>query len=247
MTTTLFITRLYRNSVNATSSFFTRSKFTGISPKVRELRKLTSLPSDLHQAIIGMLLGDAGCFRTSKSPTSNSRLEFSFGKDRHVFAKFIEELLKEFITTSVTSLLVHATPGGPKSHTSFRLKTLALPVFHYYRDLFYKLNPVTGKFVKIVPENILELLTPIVLAHLVMGDGNYQSDRKTIRIYTNGFTYEDVDRLAKAIHTKFGIAVGVRPDGPNQYILAIGAKELNKFQELVRSHMHASMLYRIGL
>lgn len=89
MTTTL-LSRVFRASVNATSNslnkVFLRLKSTEGTSK-QELRKLTSLPLALHQAVIGMLLGDAGCYRTSKSPTSNSRLEFSFGKDRLAFAQ----------------------------------------------------------------------------------------------------------------------------------------------------------------
>lgn len=116
-----------------------------------------------------MLLGDAGCYRTSKSLTSNSRLEFSFGQHRLVFAQFVEALLKEYVNTPVTPLLVQAIKGGEKNHTSYRLKTLALPVFNYYRELFYKLDESTGKYIKVIPSNINELLSPIVLAHLVMG------------------------------------------------------------------------------
>jgi hypothetical protein len=80
-----------------------------------------------------------------------------------------------------------------------------------------------------------------------MGDGNFHTDTRTIRIYTNGFTYEDVVLLANAISSKYGITVGVRHDRKQQYILAIGAKSLGKFRELVRPHMHETMLYRIGL
>jgi hypothetical protein len=153
MTTTL--SRLIRVSVNATSSYISkvivRYKYTGANSTVRALRQLTSLPTALNDAIIGMLLGDAGCYRTSNSPTSNSRLEFSFGRQRLVFAQFVQGLLKEFIQTSVTPLLVAAVKGDDKIHTSYRLKTIALPVFNFYRDLFYKLNPITGKYIKIVP------------------------------------------------------------------------------------------------
>jgi hypothetical protein len=120
-------------------------------------------------------------------------------------------------------------------------------VFNYYRHLFYKLDAVTGKYVKVIPTNILELLSPVVLAHLMMGDGNFQSDANTIRIYTNGFSKSDQESLATAIGLKFGITVRVRHDRNDQYILVIGPSELAKFQALVSPHMHDSMLYRVGL
>ena len=73
----------------------------------------------------------------------------------------------------------------------------------------------TGRYVKRVPENIGELITSSALpmttaiAAFVMGDGNFQSDVNTIRIYTNGFTHDDVTRLAKAITQRYNIYVGV--------------------------------------
>ena len=36
-------------------------------------------------------------------------------------------------------------------------------------------------------------------------------------------------------------------DRNNQYILTIGAKELDKLRSLVSEHMHPTMNYRIGL
>lgn len=58
-----------------------------ISSIVMGLRQGTSLPVPLHNLMIGLLLGDAGVYRTTKSLTSNSRLEFSFGQHRILFAK----------------------------------------------------------------------------------------------------------------------------------------------------------------
>lgn len=106
-------------------------------------RSVTQLPKALHDAIIGMLLGDAGAYRTG-SPTSNTRLEFSFGAGREVFAEYVGTLLSLYCNTPVSSLKVAATVGGTL-HKSFRLKTVALPLFNYYRDLFYAMDPATGK------------------------------------------------------------------------------------------------------
>ena len=54
--------------------------------------------------------------------------------------------------------------------------------------MFYKLDNNSGKFKKIVPENIHDLMNPIVLAYLIMGDGNFDKGRNRVRIYTNSFT-----------------------------------------------------------
>lgn len=72
------------------------------------------------------------------------------------------------------------------------------------------------KRVKIVPSNIFELLDPIVLAYLIMCDGNYDHSRNRVRIFTNSFTKEEVELLAKSINDKFGIYAGVLHDKNDQ-------------------------------
>jgi hypothetical protein len=57
-----------------------------VSARVAMIRKAAYLPSHLNNIMIGVLLGDAGCYRTTKSLSSNSRLEFSFGQHRALFA-----------------------------------------------------------------------------------------------------------------------------------------------------------------
>ena len=59
-------------------------------------------------------------------------------------------------------------------------------------------------------------MNPIVLAYLLMSDGNFDINRKRIRIYTNSFKKEEVQLLANAINMKFGIYVGVLHDRKDQ-------------------------------
>jgi hypothetical protein len=106
--------------------------------------------------------------------------------------------------------------GQNKTYINFRLKTLTLPLFNKYRDMFYVINSLYNKYEKIIPENIYELLDPIVLAYLIMGDGNFNKGRNRVRIYTNSFTKDQVESLALAIDKKFGIYTGVLQDNKNQ-------------------------------
>ena len=41
--------------------------------------------------------------------------------------------------------------------------------------------------------------------------------------------------------------VGVLHDRKDQWILTIGAKQLEKLRKLVKPYFHSSLLYRIGL
>ena len=80
-----------------------------------------------------------------------------------------------------------------------------------------------------------------------MTDGNFDKSRNRVRVYTNSYTKEDVERLASSINSKLGIYVGVLHDRRDQWILTIGAKQLPLLREMVSPHFETSMLYRIGL
>lgn len=137
-------------------------------------------------------------------------------------------------------------------YTNYRLKTRTTILFNEYRDMFYILE--NGKYKKIIPSNIIELLCPIVLAHLIMGDGTFSNKDNRIRIYTNHFSFQECTMLANAITLNCNIQCKVLFDRiggisgkEKQYILTIGKNQLSTLQELVSPHMHSSMLYRIGL
>jgi len=80
-------------------------------------------------------------------------------------------------------------------------------------------------------------MTPITLAHLIMGDGNYDSTRNRVRIYTNAFSYEDNLRIAAAVTEKLGISTSVMHDRKDQYILTINYT--TKYSTNCRSAPHA--------
>ena len=52
-----------------------------------------------------------------------------------------------------------------KIYTPIKFKTLSLPCFNIYRNLFYDLNGI-----KIIPKNIEQLLTSVALAYWIMDD-----------------------------------------------------------------------------
>ena len=65
-----------------------------------ENRNVNILPDNLHYILIGLMLGDGYIYKTS--PTSNSRFEMSFGKDRELFANWISNLFKDYSNTGIT-------------------------------------------------------------------------------------------------------------------------------------------------
>jgi hypothetical protein len=157
------------------------------------------------------MLGDGSLYRSS--PTSNVRFEINFGQNYEEFALEIGELFKEYMSNPVKALEIK---GKTKSYINYRLKTKSLPVFVKYFDIFYEFNEDLGKYIKIVPKNIDNLMNPIVLAYLIMTDGNFDKGRNRVRIYTNSYTKKEVNILASVINSKFNIYAGVLHDRNNQ-------------------------------
>ena len=203
---------------------------------------ISVLPDELNSILIGTLLSDGGLYRSS--PTANVRFEMSLGENSKEFAFHMADLLKEFMNNPVKYIEIK---GVNKVYTNYRLKTKTLPVFNQYYKMFYEFNLEKNKFVKIVPDNIVDLMNPIVLAYLIQGDGNFDKGRNRVRIYTNSFNKLEVENLAEAIKTRLNIYTGVLHDRKDQWILTIGANNLELLRKTVRPHFHSSMLYRLGL
>ena len=202
----------------------------------------TNLPLELNSILIGIMLSDGGLYRSS--PTANVRFEMSFGEKYKSLAFHIGELFKDYMSNPVKPVEIK---GKNKVYINYRLKTKTLPVFNSYFEMFYEFNHLTNKYVKIVPDNILDLMDPIVLAYLIQGDGNFDKSRNRVRIYTNSYQKLEVENLALAIKTKLNIYTAPLHDRKDQWILTIGANNLDLLRKIVIPYFHPTMYYRLGL
>lgn len=210
----------------------------------RDYRKNLTLPPYLNQVLIGLLLSDGSLEKTG--PTSTVRLSVMFGSLHSSYLLHLFNLFEPYTDSSVRTIDVY-NKRTQTHHTQVGFKTVSLPQFLVYHRMFYKLNENTNKFTKVIPDNIEELITPVVLAHLIMGDGNLKPKDNILRIYTNSFTKQDVERLAEAITNKLGIATRVVHDRNEQYMLVISKDQLETVRSIIVPYMHMSMLYKLGL
>ena len=109
--------------------------------------------------------------------------------------------------------------------------------------MFYTLEK--GKFIKKIPKNITEYLTPLALAIWFMDDGS--KFNQTVKIATNSFKYEDILYLCMVLKSKFNIIATVQSGGKNKgFILYVSTKSIAKFSTLVKPYMLPSMYYKLG-
>jgi len=97
--------------------------------------------------------------------------------------------------------------------------------------------------VKIIPKNIFELLTPIALAHMIMGDGSVKY--YGLIICTDSYTVQDVVRLMNVLIIKYRLECNLRAHRKNQYRIYIKQGSMPSLFNIVSPYIHTSMLYKL--
>jgi hypothetical protein len=109
--------------------------------------------------------------------------------------------------------------------------------------MFYK--EIEGKYVKIIPDNIEQILTPIGLAIWFMDDGSKLGNGA--KIATNCFTKTELLKLCKILQNKFNIIVTVQSGGINKgYTLYISTSSMITFSKIIKLYMLPSLYYKLG-
>src|SRR5690606_14896702 len=103
------------------------------------------------------------------------------------------------------------------------------------------------KVIKVIPSNIVELLTPRALAYWIASDGSYNKINGSITLYTNSFSLEEIHILKNVIFSNFNIKVTINKKILNQYTLRFSKYDVPRLREIVFSDFPPSLLYRIGL
>ena len=98
--------------------------------------------------------------------------------------------------------------------------------------------------VKVIPEDIYNMLTPVALAHLIMGDGSALA--QGLKICTDSYSIKDVVRLMNVLIIKYRLECRLRTHRKNQYRIYIRQSSMHLLQDIVAAHMHSSMLYKLG-
>lgn len=200
------------------------------------LKNLIFLTSDSYSIIVGKLLSDGWLEKSSASQKSNTRFKFKQAISRSDY------VISSFMALShYCSNVPYLLKGRRKEVTLYSLEfsTRYLPCFNELYDLFY------NKKIKIIPNNIYELLTPIALSHWIMGDGAKLN--KGLVLCTDSFTIQEVIILMNVLKIKYDIdstIQGIQNQRPRIYILP---KSMPKLINICKPYFLPSMLYKLNL
>jgi len=187
-----------------------------------------------YSVIIGLLLSDGWLIFSSKG-RKNVRLGFAQSGAHAGYFWSVFWSLSHYCSSYPN--VRNRTRLG-KQTISLQFFTRSMPCLTKLHSLFYPNG------VKIIPNNIYELLTPVALAHMIMGDGSVQ--RHGLIICTDSYSIEDVIRLINVLIIKFRLECTLRAHRQNQYRIYIRQSSMPLLQDIVNPHFHFSMLYKIS-
>lgn len=186
-----------------------------------------------YDVIIGLMLSD-GWITFSSKYSKNARIGFKQSADHASYVLFVFNLLSHYCSRSS-----QGTTGirSGKQYYGLQFFTRAMPCITELYSLFYP------KGVKLIPHNIYELLTPIALAHLIMGDGAVK--RTGLVLCTDSYSIEDTVRLLNVLVIRYKLECTLRIYRENQYRIYIRQNSLVSLVNIVSPYMHYTMLYKV--
>lgn len=188
--------------------------------------------ADQHQVILGSILGDGSIDKLG-------RMSFAHGAKQIYYGDWKINAFLDFRKTCRLFGGGEATSGGHNAKGGFSktdCKYYHVPTnsaFYDYRKNWYP----EGK--KIVYEEDLYKMEKLGLAIWIMDDGSISKTRKVpkLDIYTNGFSFEDNEKLVKWFNWKLGVTPSISRDTRNAYYLTFTTDDSDIVLDYVKEYV----------
>lgn len=212
------------------------------SPKITQrVRNMMELSPYQYSVVIGLILSDGWLILSSTKNPDKSRLNARLGLkqslQRFSYLWSVFYILSPYCSNH-PSLIINKRAGQINYGVQFFTQTLSC--FTKLHKLFY----ING--VKTVPLDIYNLLDPIALAHLIMGDGQFVKTGG-LTICTDSYSIIDVVRLMNVLMIRYDLDCTIHIPRKAQYRIFISKRSMAKLRTIVSPYIVPSMLYKIHL
>lgn len=212
-----------------------------------EETKLTQEQKDL---VVGTLLGDANLQTHSKTGKA-WRYRVLHAGSQYLYLEHKYEILKDFCGTPPKKSKVPDKRTN-KVYDRCLFNTKSNIYFTPYAKAFYMYDSNAQKYIKDVPENIDEILTPRAVAYWYMDDGwiKWVGKSNAMRLCTESFSIEGIEILRDAMKKNFNLSLNKhrKPLSNNKigYRLYINEKNSAPFREIIRPYLVDCMKYKVS-
>ena len=116
---------------------------------------------------------------------------------------------------------------------------MQLPCFIEVHNTWY----INGK--KVIPGNIKDILTPVGLAHWIMGDGSRHNLGLHLSVYA--FTSDEIQLLINVLESKFGFKCSIHKHSTigGKSRIYVWQESMTKLRLLVDDYIIPSMKYKL--
>lgn len=198
------------------------------------LAKMYELPFYQKSVIIGLLLSDDHLAISSSKNKNRSNLNallyFKQSLNKFDYLWFVFNILSHYCNS-----FPYLTIGKRNKTITYGLQiyTRALPCLTKLHTLFY------DNKIKIIPEDIYNLLDPIALAHWIQGDGKL--DKSGLTLCTDSYSIQDVVRLINVLIIRYDLKCSIHIPNKGQYRIYISKKSIPNLINLVLPYIVPSM------
>ena len=214
---------------------------------INRLKNEQPLSQEAKDIIIGSLLGDGHI-------TPNGYFSEKHSEKQVEYLEWKAEFLKPILNEKSFSIYKQFDKRYNSTNYSFCLRTITHSFLHEMRKKFYK--EVDGKIIKVVPDDIGELMNEKVLAVWFMDDGStdwmYRNGYKKTpnsrgysKFSSQSFSYGEQSLLVNCLKNKFGMECSVMPRDKKHFYIAVSCDGSEKLFESIKPIVLPSLQYKI--
>jgi hypothetical protein len=208
------------------------------SPRINTSKRIGPHNIDVLSILIGSLLGEGHMEKDNEG--FGSRFTFFQSKCNGEYLLWLYSCLSKLgYCKKEIPLIRTKISNNNELRYYYRFRTYTFSSFNWIYDSFYINNR------KVIPSFIGDYLTPLALAIWIMDDGSLYKN-KGLKFCTNCFTLKEIKVLQKILFEKYQLESTIHKTGYiNQYNIYILKSSLNNLIDIVKPHIHPTMMYKI--
>lgn len=210
---------------------------------------MINIPKNILFTLVGIMISDGHIeYKSRRTLNSESILNknknmqvYSIINCRFRFKQSMEHFEYLFYVFNLLSGYCLSYPRLVKTRINRKdffgveIITRALPCFTVLRDIFYR-----GR-IKIIPENLFDLLTYEGLAHIIMGDGAFKF--KGITLNMQSYSIKELILFMNVLKIKFNIDCTLKKSR-NQYTVYIKVNSAKNLYPKIKKFIVPSLRYK---
>lgn len=207
-----------------------------------DMEGATTMSKELSKRLYFFSTFDGGIYTVADS--KNARFIINMKKDNLDFVEAIKETLDNLEIGCAISDRKDYNTDGCTRQPQVRLESRNHPKLTAIKDRIY----IDGR--KVIDPHMLTMLDAEALAIIFMADGSRVYDKRSpnakpnITLNTKGFSYGDNFLLKKAIKEKLDLEFNIQRQN-NYWYLRLRAKDMEKFDEIVKPFVFPSFSYKL--